>query len=176
EEWHIGWSSKIFEIDDQTIENLGQVFNHTIDLARSHTDTHTIDGGVGAPVNDDSAGWGDLHPVAMPPDARKRLEIALTVTLVVGIVPEVDWHGWHRLGDNQFAYFILDGLARLIEGINSATQAATLNFSRAHRQNWASGDEPRADICSAADRGQPDIGLYMLIDPLKSINREWRAG
>src|SRR5690348_7884873 len=105
----------------------------------------------------------------MSPDAWVCLEVALLIAFVLRVVPEVDWHRGHWFSDDQFTHGVLHWLPVLVEGVDCAAETATLDFPRAHRQDWATRDESRADISATTDGCQPDVWLDMLIDPLESL-------
>src|SRR5258706_1579774 len=116
EERHVVASSRTFQADDQAIEHLRYVFYDAIDLTAAHTNALAVNGRVGSAIDYGASPGSNLHPVAMPPNTWKHLKVAFAITLIFGIVPEEQGHGWHRFGDYQFSHFIDEGMTVVVEG------------------------------------------------------------
>src|SRR4029453_2556363 len=74
-----------------------------VDLARPHADAAAVDRCVRAAADDGGPALGDLDPVAVPPDPRVRGEVAVAVAASVGVTPQEEGHGRHRLGDHELS-------------------------------------------------------------------------
>ena len=67
------------EPDDQAVADLGEALDDAVQLARAEPDALAIEGRVRAALDDRAAPRGDPDPVAVAPDARVHLEVALAV-------------------------------------------------------------------------------------------------
>src|SRR5437588_8938939 len=101
----------------------------------------------------------------MPPHTRVHFKVTGAITAKVWIVPQVDGHRWHRLGDDQLAGFLGYRLATFVEGVDTGTEGTALQLAGAHGQQRAADDERAGDVGAAADRSQPQVGLDRVIDP-----------
>lgn len=79
-------------------------------------------------MDDDTAVVGQGDPVAVTPDSLVRIEVGVPVTRSVGVVPEVQRHRRHRLGDDQFADGAPDCLAVLVVGVERDTEKGHRQF------------------------------------------------
>src|SRR3712207_8017334 len=93
----------LLHAEDDAVADLRDRLDRGVDVRRPHADAAAVQGGVRAAGDDAGAALGDLHPVAVPPDAGPRLEVGLAVPGPVGVVPEAQRHRGHRLGDDQLA-------------------------------------------------------------------------
>src|SRR4051794_10032036 len=59
----------VLDVHHEAVLDLGDVLDYGVELARSHTDTATVQGRIRAPGDDAGAGFGEAHPVAVAPDA-----------------------------------------------------------------------------------------------------------
>ena len=104
EERHVALASEVLEIDDQAVDHFRHGFDRAVELGRSHADAVAIDGGVAAPVDDGAAARRDPDPVAMAPDARIDVEVAVAIARGRRFVaPEEERHRRHRLDADQLA-------------------------------------------------------------------------
>src|SRR5207249_11777128 len=141
------------QVDDQAVQDLGQVFHHPVDLAAAYADAHAVDGRVGAAVDHRPAVSGDLDPVPVPPGVRIHVEVAAPVQLAGAVVPEADGHRRHRLGHHQLADLVHQRSALGIVGLDSDAQAAKMELDSEYRQGRKPAHEDRDDIGRAADAG-----------------------
>jgi hypothetical protein len=88
EERHVSLRPLAWEVDDERVDDLVEREHGAIDLRRSHPDAAAVDRRVGATGDDRGSAVGDLDPVAMPPHAGERLEVARPVPRVVRVSPE----------------------------------------------------------------------------------------
>src|SRR5699024_2882525 len=86
---------------DERFTDSSELLDRLVDLGTAHPDALPVEGGVGSAVHQHRAAFRDRHPVAVPPHPGVLLEVGASKTAAVGIVPESDRHGGHRLGDYQ---------------------------------------------------------------------------
>src|SRR5579859_4327618 len=175
-EGHVVGATGTLNADNQAVQHFRYILDHAVDFAAAHTNTFAVDGRIGAAIDDGAASRRDFDPVAVPPDARIHLKVALVVAFALRVVPEEKRHGGHGFGDDQFANFINKWLPALVEGFDFSAQRATLEFPGEHRQQDAAAQEARTDIRAATVRGQPQVGFDLLINPLEALRRQRRAG
>src|SRR5579884_3568027 len=152
---HIVTTTWALHPDNQTVKHLRYVLHHAIDLAAAHTNALAVDCRVRAAINHSAASGCNLYPVAMPPDSGEHLKVALAIAFALGIVPEVERHRRHRLGDDQFPHLIDQRLAVIIESLNLCSKCAALKFTGMNRQQHRTAHEAGAYIRSATKRGDP---------------------
>ena len=121
-----------------------------------------------AAVDDRRPAVGDLDPVAVAPDAGVHVEVGLAVALAVGVVPEVERHRRHRLGDHELADLADQRPALLVQRLDLRAERARLQLALVDRQRRAAADERRAHVGAAAGREQPRVGADVLVDPARS--------
>src|SRR5215212_6050270 len=175
EERHEGVPAVCGHVDDEAIRYLIDLVHGGVDLARPHPDAAAIYGRVGAAVDHAGPILLDLDPIPVPPHAGIDVEVALPVPLPLRIVPEVDGHGGHGLGNNELPNVIDYGVPVLVEGFDGGPEPTGLQFPRADRQQRHPADERRAQVCAAAGREQPQVFLYVLVGPLEALRWQRRA-
>ena len=89
------------QVDDERVDDLVEREHRAVDLGRAHAHAAAVDRRVGAAADDGRAALRDLDPVAVAPDPRIGLEVALAVAPPVRVVPEVERHRRHRLGQRR---------------------------------------------------------------------------
>src|SRR3954469_23931873 len=104
---------------------------------------------IGPPENVDAAASVDATQVAVTPEARVTLEIRFTVTLMMRVAPEVEWHRRHGLGDDELPYFVDDPLAQFVQDVGRAAKRSCLHLAGTHRMAHHATDESGADFGSA---------------------------
>src|SRR5579859_4856383 len=149
-EGHVVGATGTLNADNQAVQHFRYILDHAVDFAAAHTNTFAVDGRIGAAIDDGAASRGDFDPVAVPPDTRIHVKVALVVAFALRVIPEEKWHGGHRFGNHQFANFVDKWLTAIVEGFNLRAQRARLEFSGVHRQQDAAAQEARTDICAAA--------------------------
>src|SRR6185503_17055952 len=149
--------------------DLGHREHRAIDLAGAHADAAPVDRRVRAAGDDRGAALGDLDPVAVAPDARIGLEVALAVPRPVLVVPEVDGHRGHRLGDDELADLAGDRAALLVPGLDLAAERAGLQLALVDGEQRDAADERGADVGAAAGREQPQVGAELVVDPAEAL-------
>ena len=84
--------------DDETLDDLVDLFHLAIDLGRSNPNSARVQHGIGATVDDDATVLGERGVIAMAPHAREAFEIGGVIFPAVRVVPESDRHRreWHR--------------------------------------------------------------------------------
>src|SRR5215218_8318500 len=174
EERHNGASPFSGDVDDEAVGHLLDLVDGGVDLARSHPYAAAVYGRVGAAVDHAGAVLFYLDPISVTPHAGIYVEVALPVTLPFLIVPEVDRHGWHGLGDDELPDLVYLGVSLLIEGLDLCPQGAGLELPRADRQERDPADERRAHVCATAGREEPQILLDVLVGPLEALGRQRR--
>ncbi len=112
--------------DDDALLHLVELLHVAVNLAGADAHAPRVEGGVGAAVEEDAAGRGQLDPVAVAPDVVEALEVGGMVLLAALVPPEADRLGRERLGADQFALFTLYRLARLVEHLDREAEAASL--------------------------------------------------
>jgi len=78
-------------------------FEDAINLGRSDSHAETVQGRVGAAVDETPAARVDLQEVAMAPDAGEVLEIRFTIAPVAGVVPKPQRHRRCGASHDEFA-------------------------------------------------------------------------
>ncbi|MNG29460.1 hypothetical protein D3C84_1148890 [compost metagenome] len=89
----------------------------------------------------------------MTPDAGEGVVVAVQITAVVGVIPEIQRHAWHGGGADQFADFIDHGLACIIEGIYRCAQHPALHLAEIHGQRRVTADEGACKVCTSRHGG-----------------------
>ena len=164
------------DVDDERVDDLVERQHGAVDLARAHADAAAVDRRVPAAGDDRRAALGDLDPVAVAPDAGVHLEVGLAVALAVGVVPEVQRHRRHRLGDHELADLADQRPALGVPRLDRRAQRARLQLALVDGQDRHAADERRADVGAAARREQPRVRADLLVDPAEALGRERRAG
>ena len=127
-------------VDHQRVDDLGERQHRPVDLAGAHADAAAVDRRVRAPV-DDALPRSVISIQSPWRQTPGYMEVALAVALAVGVVPEVQRHRRHRLGDDQLADLADQRLPVLVEGLDRAAQRAALQL--AQRAPAAAGSRPR---------------------------------
>jgi hypothetical protein len=176
EQRHVGFAAEEFEVDHQAVEDLRQFLDRAIQFAGAHADAVAVDGGVRAAVDDRAAARRDAQPVAVAPDAGVHVEVALAVAAVFRVVPEHERHRGHGRAADQFADFVDQRLARVVEGLDPGAEAAALHLAQIHRQRRHAADEAAGEVGAAGDRVEPDVAADVVVNPLVALGRQRRAG
>lgn len=90
--------------DDDALLYLVELLHIAVDLAGADAHATRVEGGVGAAVEQDAAGLGQLDPVAVAPDVVEPLEVGGVVLFAVFVAPEVDRLGREGFGTDQFPF------------------------------------------------------------------------
>src|SRR5262245_60743746 len=130
-------------VDDDAVANLVEFFDHTIELARTHAHAAAVQRGVRAPRDDGATALVEDDPVAVAPDARILVEVALAVARTLRIVPEVNRHARHWARDHELTYPADDGTPRLVKGTNVRAERATLELAAIHGEKRTRPDKRR---------------------------------
>src|SRR5919199_636150 len=104
EERHRGAPVRPLYVYDEAILDLLDLLDGAVDLARPHPYPSAVYGRVAPAVDNGAATRGDLDPVPVPPHSRIHVEVALPVPLSFGVIPEVQRHRGHGLGDYQLSH------------------------------------------------------------------------
>ena len=148
----------VVDVHDQAVDHLGSRPSiAAVELAGAHPDAAAVDGRVRAAVDHRRAGRRDLDPVAVAPDAREHVEVALAVALAVGVVPEEQRHRRHRLGDHELADLVDQRPPVLAPRLHRRAQRARLQLAGPHRQQRAGAHERGAEVGAAAGGEQPHV-------------------
>ena len=156
--------------------DLVQRQHRAVDLGRAHADAAAVDRRVRAAADDRRAALGDLDPVAVAPDAGVHVEVGLAVALAVGVVPHVQRHRRHRLGDHQLADLADQWPALGVPRLDRRAERARLQLALVDRQDRHAAHEGRAEVGAAAGREQPRVLADVVVDPAEALRRERRAG
>ncbi len=84
EERHVALAAEVLEVDDEAVEHFGQRLDGAVELGRAHADAVPVDGRVAAAVDDRAAARRDAQPVAVAPDARVHVEVAVVQAPALG--------------------------------------------------------------------------------------------
>src|ERR1700732_1631148 len=109
----------------------------------------------------------------MAPDAGKMLEVRLSKSGTVGIVPETDGHTRHWRSQHQFANLIPHRIAEIVPSFDRCAQPPALQLSRINGKPGMRKDEGRTNVCSSAHRTEPDVWLDLVVHPLETIVGQW---
>ena len=176
EERHEAFGAGQRQVEHECVDDLVEGEDGAVDLARTHPDAAAVDRRVGAARDDRGAAVGDLDPVAVAPDAREHLEVALAVAAAVGVAPEVDRHRRHRLGDHELADLADQRLPLGAPRLELDPERAGLQLALVDGQRRDAADERGADVGAAGGREQPDVLVDRLVHPREPLGREWRPG
>ena len=99
------------------LDNAGHRFGTPVNLCGTDADTSRVQGGIGSPVNDETASGRLGCEVAVVPRPVKAIEISVEEATAVGIVPKSDryrrkWCSAHELAssaDNGQTFLVKDG-------------------------------------------------------------------
>src|SRR6185437_4239925 len=130
EEWQVGWPAQPFKVDHQTVQYFRQFLNHSIELASPHPDPLPVDRRVRPPIDDHAPVRSHLDPIPVTPGSRKHFKVALAVSGSIRIVPEIEGHRGHRLGNNQLPYLIHHRFPRFVECFDRRAKTAALDLAR----------------------------------------------
>ena len=176
EQRHVALAAVERHVDDQRVDDLLDREHGAVDLGRAHAHAAAVDRRVRAAADDGRAALGDLDPVAVAPDARVHVEVGLAVALAVRVVPQVERHRGHRLGDDQLADLADQRPALGVPRLDRGAQRARLQLALVHRQQRAAADEGRAEVGAAAGGEQPGVRADVVVDPAEAVGRQRRAG
>ncbi len=132
--------------DDDALFYFLQLLDVAVNLAGADAHAPRVEGGVGAAVEQDATGRGQLDPVAVAPDVVEPLEIGGVVLVAAVVSPETDGLGRERLGADQLALFTLYRLARFVEYLYREAEAASLAFATVDGADGVADDKTGADV------------------------------
>ena len=92
-----------------------------------------------------------------------------------GVVPEINRHTGHGLGDHHFADGFQQGISRFVPCFYAGAQGPALDFAGPNRQGRAAPYKSRTHIGAAAHRTQPKVGFDVLINPVESFRGQGRT-
>ena len=163
-------------MDDEAVLYLVDLLDDPVELAGAEANSAAIQRRVGATGDDAAAVLEELHPVALPPDARIVLEVRRPVALTARVVPEADRHRRHRFGDHQLSELAGHRIAGRVEGRRRHAEAATGDGTCPHRQQRVALHDSGAHVGSTAAVHQQDVVAEDSIDPHRRLRREGRPG
>ncbi len=169
EQGHPRAAFAVGHVDHQCVDDLLHREHGAVDLARSHPHPAAVDGRIRAPVDDRRAARGDLDPVAVAPHAREGVEVALAQAPALGIVPQVQRHGGHGLGDDQLADLVDHAVALLVPGLDRAAQRTGLDLPAVDRQQRHAAHEGRAHVGAPAGGEEPRVRAQFPVDPVEAL-------
>src|SRR4051812_46095944 len=137
--------------DDQTLDDLRQLFDLAIDLRGADANAARIERRVAASIDHETIMLGQLRPVAVSPRVRILLEVGGAVLRPVRIVPERNRHAWKRRGAHELTLLSDERGAVVVEYLHLHPESARLKLAAPHGPDRVSKGEARDDIGSAAD-------------------------
>src|SRR5215204_7331388 len=106
------------DVHDEAVSDLRNGLDGAVDLAGPHPHATAVYCRVGATVDHGGAFGLYLDPIPVPPHARKHVEVALPEPLVVRVVPQIQGHRGHRLGNDQLPNLVYERVTLLVEGLD----------------------------------------------------------
>ena len=131
----------------QRFDDLGQPFDLAVDLRRADADAAGVQHRIGAPVDDEPAGFGGLGVVAVAPHAGEACEIGGAVANAAAVAPEPDRHGRERLGAYELAFLAGRGRrAGVGPDLGRHAERRALQLAAADRQRRIAERETAHDV------------------------------
>src|ERR1700733_14020763 len=98
-----GTAAGVLEVNAERVDDLRDVLDDGIELARAEANAAAVERGIGASGEDAAAPLGEHDPVSLAPHARVHVEVRGAVAIAARIVPEGHGHRRHRRGDHELA-------------------------------------------------------------------------
>ena len=140
----------VLQMHHEAVDDLRQLLDDAVELARAEPDAAAVERGVGAPGEDAAAALGELDPVALAPDPREHVEVRAVVERAVGVAPELRRHGRHRPRDHELAEPAHERLALRVVGRGRDAQQPSRDLALVDRQQRRAAHDAAADVGAAA--------------------------
>ena len=155
EQRHVALAAEVLEVDDEAIEHLGHRLDGAVQLGRAHADAVPVDRRVAAAVDDRAAARRDADPVAVAPDARVGVEVALAVAACRRRRPRSGAASTASASRRRARPPRRPAAGRalgvgLAPRLDRGAEAAALHLALDHRQRRQAGDEGAREIGAAA--------------------------
>src|SRR5690606_15823276 len=93
-------------VHHQAVRHLLNRFQSAIELARSHSHSAAVQGGIATSINDSRAVSKDADPIAVTPNTVKALKVTSAVTFGSGISPQCERHRRHGLAQHELPHLV----------------------------------------------------------------------
>src|SRR5262249_50573836 len=147
----------------------------TVDLRRAYAHASRIEHRVRPAVDDEAVVRGQLHVVAVTPDAGKLLEVGGVVARAVGIVPEAYRHRGEGGGTHQLALLAAHRAPEVVVALHLHAEFSALYLAAPPRARRIARGEARDDVGAAGDRGEVHVLLDLAVDVVVALSDERRA-
>ena len=155
------------------VDNGRMAVDRAVDLGRADAHAARIQRRVGPAVDHETAVGRACRAVTLVPTAGEALVVRRPVAAAVGVVHEAEWLRRERPVDDELALLLDDRIPVVVDDIGGDTERRALDHAGTHRLGRVTGDETSAQIGTARDRGEVDVGGHRLVHPREPVGRQW---
>ena len=119
--------------------------------------------------------FGYFTEITMPPYAGIYIEIRISISLSIGIIPEIKRHGGRGGCNNEFTFLLFNILSVFIEYLHFHAEPSFLSFSGVDRRYRAAKAPATVNIGAARYGRKLQVLFYIVVNILKTFYRERRT-